>query len=451
MFDLNINNFRGFQSQEFQLKRINLLLGENNSGKSSLMKFLFMLKQTLDEKHDSNLFLNSDLVDVGNYSDFVHSYNNNNNVKFNFKFDNRYNKFFLNYFLDVHKEGTKIREMHSKMVDEVLSRAFHHNTHCDIEIDKNLEFNSSLKINISNAALGSLNVEIVENKKVSPYAYKPWEQNLINIKYHRAKSNDLLRYENIEFDKTGFLIFPKRIPMIKAIANPEIAVEIGFLIDILNYLDVQLLRIKYFNPAATITKRYYNRVELKKEAQKNSIERLISLLENKKFSEGYHHKLNKIISDFGLGEEINVVHDSKSPMLELKIKNKGLHHNVFDLGNGILIQLPLLFEAMIAESWTGNTFLIENPEIFLSPRLQHKFVDTLIGFGYKNNYIIETHSTHILHQMQDIIKNNRFGIKKSDVGIFYFTKDNNVTKVTHHSFDEQGNISPDISKEFCCH
>ncbi len=40
MFNLRINNFRSFQDQDFDFSRINILIGENSGGKSSLLNLL---------------------------------------------------------------------------------------------------------------------------------------------------------------------------------------------------------------------------------------------------------------------------------------------------------------------------------------------------------------------------------------------------------------------------
>ncbi|MGB1038028.1 MAG: AAA family ATPase, partial [Bacteroidia bacterium] len=57
MFNLNLHNFRSFQNQKFNFSRINIFIGENSGGKSSLLKFLLSLKQTLESPNEFNLKL----------------------------------------------------------------------------------------------------------------------------------------------------------------------------------------------------------------------------------------------------------------------------------------------------------------------------------------------------------------------------------------------------------
>ncbi|MCG8838854.1 AAA family ATPase [Tenacibaculum dicentrarchi] len=54
MFKYTLNNFRSYNNQQFDFKRINILIGENSGGKSSLIKSLLSLKQTIENPDASN-------------------------------------------------------------------------------------------------------------------------------------------------------------------------------------------------------------------------------------------------------------------------------------------------------------------------------------------------------------------------------------------------------------
>ena len=84
MFNLNINNFRSFQEQDFNFSRINILIGENSGGKSSLIKFLLACKQTLKSQVESNFKLKGNLVDLGNYDEMIYQKESNRDLKFKF-------------------------------------------------------------------------------------------------------------------------------------------------------------------------------------------------------------------------------------------------------------------------------------------------------------------------------------------------------------------------------
>ena len=72
---LKVDNFKAWRTLDIQLGRITGLFGTNSSGKSSLLQFLLLLKQTKDAT-DRGLVLHfggpNDLVNLGTYQDIVH-------------------------------------------------------------------------------------------------------------------------------------------------------------------------------------------------------------------------------------------------------------------------------------------------------------------------------------------------------------------------------------------
>lgn len=78
MFKLSsysLTNFKAFaEEQTVAIRPITLIYGANSSGKSSLIQSLLLLKQTLDpsEQSDAVLLSQGNLVDLGNYREFIH-------------------------------------------------------------------------------------------------------------------------------------------------------------------------------------------------------------------------------------------------------------------------------------------------------------------------------------------------------------------------------------------
>ena len=73
--ELHVENFKAWRDLKIELGKVTALFGENSSGKSSLLQFLLMLKQTKNAT-DRSLVLDfggpSDLVDLGSYETTVH-------------------------------------------------------------------------------------------------------------------------------------------------------------------------------------------------------------------------------------------------------------------------------------------------------------------------------------------------------------------------------------------
>jgi AAA15 family ATPase/GTPase len=95
-----LGNFRSFENiQDIPIKPITLVYGANSVGKSSILKALLLMKQSLEDATNlnSNLATKGHFVDVGNYKDFINKQDLTKDFSFKFDFDisstNKKNKF----------------------------------------------------------------------------------------------------------------------------------------------------------------------------------------------------------------------------------------------------------------------------------------------------------------------------------------------------------------------
>ncbi|HXU28159.1 MAG TPA: AAA family ATPase, partial [Bacteroidia bacterium] len=93
-----IDNFRSFKDQEFNFSKVNILIGENSGGKSSFLKFILALKQTVLNK-GVNLKLNGDYVDLGNYYEVIHQHEVEKNLSFSFEFGKEYVDYYYKFLI----------------------------------------------------------------------------------------------------------------------------------------------------------------------------------------------------------------------------------------------------------------------------------------------------------------------------------------------------------------
>jgi predicted ATPase len=88
--EIGIENFKSFgKMQHIPLKPITLLYGPNSSGKSSLIQSLLLFKQTLEESPNDEVVLlpRGNLVDLGDYSEFIHKHDEKREFKMSFSFN----------------------------------------------------------------------------------------------------------------------------------------------------------------------------------------------------------------------------------------------------------------------------------------------------------------------------------------------------------------------------
>jgi len=87
--EIQLSNFKAFaDTVRIPIKPITLIFGPNSSGKSSIFHALLMLKQTVEEKSisgEQTLLPKGNLVDLGNFREFIHNHDENISFSVTFK------------------------------------------------------------------------------------------------------------------------------------------------------------------------------------------------------------------------------------------------------------------------------------------------------------------------------------------------------------------------------
>ena len=124
---------------------------------------------------------------------------------------------------------------------------------------------------------------------------------------------------------------------------------------------------------------------------------------------------------------------------DVKIENKIIYLNlsassydstevgIADVGFGVSQIFPIIFEGLRMN--TGNTLLLEQPEIHLHPNLQMQLSDYFISLALSGKSVIaETHSDHIINRLvRRIVEDDKYNLKNM-IGIYFIksTKDGSV-------------------------
>ncbi|MCY4523395.1 MAG: AAA family ATPase [Halobacteriovoraceae bacterium] len=153
----------------------------------------------------------------------------------------------------------------------------------------------------------------------------------------------------------------------------------------------------------------------------------------------------------GLFSDITVKRYEKttSGPFQLKFKiNKGPEVNMVDVGYGVSQILPILVR--IFSTSINTTFLLQQPEVHLHPRVQAE-ISSLFIESFKrqeHKFIIETHSEYMIDRIR--IKIMEKQISPDDVSLIFLSPEKGDVKVHNIRFDEQGNMLdvPDSYKNF---
>lgn len=155
--------------------------------------------------------------------------------------------------------------------------------------------------------------------------------------------------------------------------------------------------------------------------------------------------VNKQLELFDLGYEIKISNfkdDETSDLsdvfaIRLIDKYTGVNVSLLDVGFGISQILPVIIQSVLSRN---KTIVIEQPEIHIHPRLQAQLgsllTESVKSFG--NQFIIETHSEHLLLRLQKLIRKGV--LTKEDIAIIYVDRDSNGSKCLELRLDSDGDF-----------
>ncbi len=455
MQKVTLDNFRSFKNQEFNFSKVNILIGENSGGKSSFLKFLLALKQTVLNKN-INLKLYGDYVDLGNFHEVIYQNKTDEKLSFSFEFGKEYSDFYFHFIAglvpNIEEEQKKI------FLDDVrryIGECTLHHTAVKFVLDKNLEKHESIKIEFSNKILGTLIIEHHEQLKIDNIDLNVLiaENPKCNLKYTSPEKEYFL--EDIEFHPDTFMSRVLSNSLRKHCIDKHndigLFYKIAYFLVLQNHLTASLQKIRFINPIHSSPARFYTLRDETSYIHLN-IERFINILV-KSFDANGRNNILKLINDtlnnFGLADELDIRIDDKFSIAELRVRIKDLWSNITDVGYGVSLQLSIILQTMLSEFAGGEILLIEQPEVHLHPKLQASFIDTLLKIGPRNTYFIETHSESIIRKLQSIVKNKTHSnITKDDISIHYFRREKEKFTVNTHLINENGKLSPNLPSGF---
>jgi len=459
MFNLYLDNYRSFLKQDFKFSRYNILIGENSSGKSSVLKFLLMLKQSFRKPYQLNLvFKDNDFIDLGKYSDIIYKHEDERDLSFAFEFHEDYNDFFGKYMTDIKTDNKEVLNEQISRVKNFFENMTNKKVHVSITLNKEVNSHKIIKTIIKNDNIGTIEIVIKENRQ----EVEPGESPKVDIIFKSNQKEEIL-LENIGYSKHSFLTLLEgkdlnRVIESKYPERKDLFYQLAYLIISQNYIIHLIDDIQYINPMDSNPQRIYVEDESKGFTPVRNLKDVVNILTDdfikKESRDFFLDKLKQTLNEFGIVQDLRIQKGETVSAIELQAKTIGSNVwcNIIDVGYGLSVQIPIFFQAIISESFArykdkpGEIILIEQPEIHIHPKLHAKFIETLIKISENNKYLIETHSEHLIRMLQVLVKSKK--IKTSDVAIYYFQNGDEKSNVTKHEIGENGILSPSLPENF---
>lgn len=502
MESISVSNFRGFEkTDEIKIKPLTVLVGKNSSGKSSFLRLLPLLKQSIGRQHEGALiWYDPNGVDFNNMASTV--MRGKKSIDFNLNFAK---VSFRNFFSSRDRSSSTLKVAIRLVLDKNKSDVIKHISINLFGYSINISFKNSLPVEFKiNKKKYHLSDKIGVSKSDSllprfvyysgksseisfahPYSIQKKVEDILfdNPKGRTISSHDLSKWMNWTPGNykylTKYLGIEEFTKTKKENAlNLYILNNLNELMDAINRYIVFMARdITYIGPLRVMTERYNRETNHSIDEISSNGENLASLLSSLP-QENFDKFKEWTQKNFEFTPHVT----KRDGIIELavSIPDSDECYNLSDLGVGYTQILPILVGIWQAEEdrsisvMTRSVYYekehiicIEQPELHIHPKMQKQFVQLIISIlsnkASRNRFkfIIETHSQTIINAIGQAVRSME--LPRHEVSILLFEKKRKeetvesieetntlkkkrkankyFTKITVSDFDEKGYLS----------
>lgn len=423
---LYLDNFRGFQNTFIPLKDVNFLVGENSTGKTSVMAALNLFTQSefwLKEKFNSEDFEFGNFEDIVSASSKDMSYFSIGYIDIDSSEENK-NIFCLHF--ENSKNLPKIKSIYTyHYLDPWFSVVFHFEENRTIPFHKSIDTKDIVDFILNNDEWKNTN--------------KQDFQEYFNFSSQRFEPNSKLLYTF--FNKNAIKKFIEN--------DQSFDTELGIPRNNI------LFDLLWIAPLRAAPKKTYDTFEFAYDVTGKDIPFILRNIysRDKDKSKKIIASIEEFGKESGLFKEIRIKElgdDMSSPFqLQVVLNNSSL--NLKNVGYGVSQSLPILINFL--RSPKGHWHAVQQPEVHLHPKAQAALGGLIYQLSEveKKSFLIETHSDHIIDRFRLSINKSKKRKNKPEGQILFFDKDSQGNKVYSIDIDNRGRISdnqPESYRDF---
>lgn len=417
-YEICWKNYRAFQDTGWiVLKPLTVIVGPNNSGKTSLLSPLLLMGQTMSSREATAPFVTrGPLIDLGLYENIAHKGDISRDQFFGFRYH-------------VHSKPRKATRLGSTPpggIEVTLSPSGQTNEPTVKTFELKDFYNRSL-LTQSRLKNGHYGISSEWIKNLHPRELKAIQQSKpINFLFSSASA--LRAYQ--QQDKSEQSVdanFSK--PFSRYLT------ALAYMVDALNEIFINLT---YIGPLRDRPRRYYEITNDTPPSVGSHGEHMASVLYRE--LPAIKKELDEWIARFEFGSELVLKDLSAGQLFSLLFvePKEQRQTNIADSGFGASQVLPLIVQALTAPK-TSLT-IAEQPEIHLNPRLQYALADLLVEMANNDRrVVVETHSEHLLLRLRRLVADGK--ISSRDVALYFVEKSEGVSTIRDISLEENGAIS----------
>ena len=419
---LKLHNFKSWKKAELGLGKITGFFGANSAGKSSLLQFLLLLKQTRNAT-DRGLVLDfggpNDLVNLGTFEDVVHRHDLDERIRWTLEWEPR-----VGHRVAISSDhvgrGSKLR------------------TRCEVGIRR------------------------IRLPQPDPWTYE-LSYGSGEVDYSlRPKDGSETKFELVS--EGGDFIFQRGIgrawPLPRPVKTYLFPGEIrsyfqnaGFLSDFELAYENLMDSIYYLGPLREYPKREYHWGGSSPEdvgrRGENTLDAILAAtrdgetrsLGHRKRKKHFQEMIAYWLRELGLIHEFRLEEIATGTNLwraQVRTSPSAARTGLTDVGFGVSQVLPAL--VLLYYVPEGATVLMEQPEIHLHPAVQSGLADVMLNVGKVRNVqiVVESHSEHLLRRLQRRVAEG--SADAADVKLYFVSAKNGEAHVSDLELNRYGEI-----------
>jgi predicted ATPase len=402
---LRIQNFKSWKdSGLIRLAPLTVFFGVNSAGKTSLLQFLLMLKQTSESQDQRRVVHPGDdytAVELGTFQDLIFEHNLNNNLEFEFSWT-------------LPKPLVLVDRLKRKTETNLLRFFARAASAGDVQYVERLEYSTS----------PSNNPDIVVRLRAKGIPPSP--------KYE-------LSAEGFELVRTLGRAWPLQSPVRFYGFPDEVAAyyqNAGFTSLLALSLERELKRLMYLGPMRDYPSRTYTwSGDVPEHVGRDGDGTIAAVLAaaNRRFNfkekqptQTFQRLIARWLKQLGLLDSFEarrIAPNRKEYEVRVRAHDAPKEVDLPDVGFGISQVLPVVVEAFYVPP--DSTVIIEQPELHLHPKAQSELADLFIdairarenGVERRVQFLIESRSEHFLQRLQRRVAEGR--LTPSDVALYF--------------------------------
>ncbi len=416
---VSLRNFRGFEGEVVvRIRPITVLIGRNSAGKSSLMKFLLMLRQTLDSQREEFFVSDGRYVQLGNWVGLKNSKSRSRMFEFNIEIATS----------DI--PPAAVRQLWSAFSRKGVVTETGDQVRFAIDVSKSPVFLESPE------AIFTISGRVQYTKQFK-YGRHAVRGSIDGREIFTAKSTNLR--------SASFLRFGRSTDSLNELIQ-SVAAE-----QFLDRLRYEFSSIRHLSP---VREESLHTVQSANPPPRDvgdrgeyAIPHLVRVLTDESLS-NEAHLVERFASRVTELDAISVKSRIANMSTQLKAKNQrtGASSYLADFGFGVSQCLPLFVQGVLQEP--NQLLMVEQPEAQLHPTAQLE-LGTVFAELWKERKvpsIIETHSANVLLRLRRLVKESQ--LRAEDVSIAFFNVEQSKVVVKNLDIKADGSLGSGLPMEF---